>query len=221
MTRRACGAAHLQHLLQLFQELRGRCSVATRCKEPGVVQGGVPPSRHAIRQPLPKGGNSQSHLSLDSNMPIILRQVSYYQQQMRRKAGQALRRHLSIPHGVGILQPCCNKSEQSSSRQEVIAQCTSLERMRSNKRPPKEFRMSPSTSRAQSSGSPSEIPSSPMPTLACISQLVNDGPCRVRHISLIMLHHLCCTSETWQIRISEVAQTEGATVHGNICWARI
>lgn len=75
MTRRVRGAVHLQHLLQLFQELRGRCSVATRCKEPGVVQGGVPPSRHAIRQPLPKGDISQSHILLDSNMPVMLRQV--------------------------------------------------------------------------------------------------------------------------------------------------
>ena len=46
---------------------------------------------------------------------------------------------------------------------------TSLERMRSKRRPPKELRMSPSTSNAQSSGSPSDIPSSPMPTLACIT----------------------------------------------------
>ena len=117
MTRRAYGAAHLQHLLQRLQELRGRCSVATRCKEPGVVQGGVPPSRHAICQPLPKGDISQSHPLLDSNMPIMLQQVSYNQQQMPCKPGQAVRRHLSIPHGVGILQPCCNRSQQSSSRQ--------------------------------------------------------------------------------------------------------
>lgn len=81
MARRACGAAHLQHLLQLFQELRGCCSVATRCKEPGVVQGGVPPPRHAIRQPLPSEDTSQSHPSLDSNMPIMLQQVSRCQQQ--------------------------------------------------------------------------------------------------------------------------------------------
>ena len=77
--------------------------------------------------------------------------------------------------------------------------------------------MSPSMSRAQSSGSPSDIPSSPMPTLAYTRQPGQGRPpCGVRHILLVMLHCLCCTSKTEQIRISELAHTEGATVYGNM-----
>lgn len=43
---------YLQDALQLLQELHGRSRVAAGRKEPGVVQGGVPSARHAVRQTL-------------------------------------------------------------------------------------------------------------------------------------------------------------------------